>query len=147
MFAWLEARTHCHSTEDEDKVARSIQFFCPQARMAVSRAEGYNRNPILVMTARTDSSRAIKDFWRLIQSQHVIEGVLGMGVRMIDEEWVLHLRFGKQEAFRGEVVLVNQEDAVSVRLKIARQPARNRDAFEAAKESIEELTRDHVSHA
>ena len=146
MFAWLEARAHCHATEDEDKVARSIKFLCPQIDVALAKTEGYYRNPILVLTARTDRQRLIREFWRSLESHGLTEGILSTGRKMIDEEWIMHLRFGKQEAFGGRAVLVNQEDAVSVRLKIARQPPRNRDALEVARQSIEELTEEHVSH-
>jgi RNA binding exosome subunit len=146
MFAWLELRTHCHATEDQEKVAKALGFICPHARLTVARAEGYNRNPILVMIARTDSSRAIKDFWRLMHRESLVDAILGSGGKAVDDNGVLHLRLGKQEAYLGKAVLTDREDVVSVRIKIARFSPQKRNPLEIAKETIEELTKVDVSH-
>jgi RNA binding exosome subunit len=146
MFAWLELRTYCHATEDQEKVAKALGFICPQARLTFARAEGYNRNPILVMTARTDSSRAIKDFWRLLHRESLVDTILQSGGKMVDDNGVLHLRLGKQEAFMGKAILTDRDDVVSVRIKIARQSPQKRHPFEIARETIEELTKADVSH-
>jgi RNA binding exosome subunit len=146
MFAWLELRTHCHATEDQEKVARAMQFICPQARLTVARTEGYNRNTILVMTARTDSSKAIKDFWRLLNRESLVDTVLESGSKMVDGNGVLHLRLGKQEAYLGKAVLSEHEDVVSVRMKIARHSPKKQDLLEIARAAIEELKKTDVSH-
>jgi RNA binding exosome subunit len=146
MFAWLELRTYCHATEDQEKVAKALGFICPQAKLTVARTEGYNRNPILVMTARTDSSRAIKDFWRQLRRESLVDTILESGGKMVDDNGVLHLRLGKQEAYMGRAVLTEREDVVSVRIKIARHSPQKQDPFEIARETIEELTKVDVSH-
>jgi RNA binding exosome subunit len=145
MFAWLELRAHCHATEDEEKVARAMELLCPQAKRTISRTEGYHGNPILVMTARTDSSKAIRRFWLLMQKEGLVDAILNLGDKIVDDGGVLHLRMGKQEAYLGRAVLANEEDVVAVRLKVPRIPSKKASVFETAKETIMELTRDHVS--
>lgn len=147
MFAWLELRAYCHATEDQEKVAKALGFICPQAKVTVTRTEGYNRNPILIMTARTDSSRAIKEFWRLLERESLVGSILEYGRKMVDDNGVLHLRLGKQEAFKGKATLTDREDVVSVRIKIARHPPQSKDPLEIARETIQELTKTDVSHA
>ena len=148
MFAWLELRTYCHATEDREKVAKALAFICPQARVTISKAEGYNRNPILIMTARTDSSRAIKDFWRLMRRENLAGTIMESGGRMVDDDGVLHLRLGKQEAYLGIGALTEHEDVVSVRIKIASySPQEKRKPLEILGETVEELAKADVSHA
>jgi len=146
MFAWLELRTYCHATEDQEKVAKALGFICPRAKLAVTRAKGYNQNPILVMIARTDSKRAIRDFWDLMRREGLVDTVMASASKMLDDNCVLHLRLGKQEAYAERAVLTDREDVVSVQIKIARHPPQRQDPLEIVKKSIGELRDLDVSH-
>jgi len=146
MFAWLELRTYCHATEDQEKVVKALAFICPQANLRVAKVEGHNRNPILVMTARADSPRAIKDFWRLMRQESLIGKILGNGRKMMDDNGILHIRLGKQEAYQGRAILSEREDVISARLKVVKYAPSKQDAFDTVRETIEELTKIDVSH-
>ncbi len=145
-FAWFELRAHCHATEDEEKVAKVLDFLSPGVRPAKVRAEGFYRNPILVFTARTDSQRLIKGFWRLLDEGGLIPAILDNGGQMIDDEGIIHMRMGKQEAYLGKAALAEGEDVVAVRVKVIKYPSQRGSLLDIAKESIMELTRRHAPH-
>lgn len=143
-FAWLELRTHCHATEDEEKVSLALQFLCPGVKPSSTKTEGFHRNPIIVLAARTDNAKSIREFWRLLHGENLVGSILGLGGKAIDKDSVLHFRLDKQEAYLGKAVLAGDEDAIVVRVKVIRYPSAKGDVMSTARESIMELTQRHV---
>lgn len=144
MFAWLELKTHCHATEDEAKVARSLQVLLPGARPQITKTRGFHKNPILVLLARTERARDIKEFWRLMDSSGLVGHIVDSLGEEVDDGGLLHLRLGKQEAYLGKPVIARDEDAIVVRMKIARRPGVKVTLLDEAKDSIRELLEKHV---
>ena len=146
MFAWLELRTHCHATEEEEKVVKAINFLAPGIKVARQRTEGFHRNPIIVLVARTNSKNMMKDFWRLLDGHGLVSRVLECGAKSVDEDGILHFHLGKQDAYAEKAVLTEGEDVVAVRLKIIRYPSQKDSLFDLAKHTVMELTGGHAPH-
>jgi len=132
-FLWVELRTYCHPTEQEDRVRAAIEGVGPGATVAIVRAESHFGLPLLILSSRLAEPEPRKAFW------HRLKGAPGMAEAIasikdhIDDDCVLHLRLDKQRAFHGEIVLVNHDDVVSVRAKVASFPAKRNEAARRAK--------------
>ena len=132
-FLWVELRAFCHPTEQEDRVRAAIERAAPGAAVATAQAESHFGPPLLILTARITAAGPKKAFW------HRLKGAPGMDAAIesikdhIDDNCVLHLRLDKQRAYQGEFVLVEHDDVVSVRAKVASFPAKRNEAARRAK--------------
>jgi len=144
VFAWLELKTHCHATEDEAKVARSLQALFPGAKPQITKTAGFHKNPILVISARTERAKDIKEFWRLMDSSGLVGRIVDSLKDEVDEGGLLHLRLGKQEAYLGKPAIARDEDAIVVRMRIARRPGAKATWLDEARDSIRGLLEKHV---
>ncbi len=146
MFSWLELRTHCHATEDEEKVKKALKNLCPALEPSVANMNGYHRNPIQVLTVKTNKKKDIKAFWLLLGEQGLIPHVLDLLDDGIDDNGVLHLRFDKQKAHQGRFVLARHDDSIVVKIKIIRFSGNKGSHAALARESITELTQSDAPH-
>ncbi len=144
MFSWLELRTHCHATEDEEKVTRALKNLCPAINPSVAKMDGYHRNPILVLTVKTNKKKDIRAFWKSLNKHDLVPQVLDMLDDGIDDNGVLHLRLDKQEAHHGRFVLTKHNDSIVAKMKIVRFSGSKVSHAEVARESITELTQSNA---
>lgn len=114
----------CHATEDEDKVMKTMNLLLPrETEVARSKAEGYHKNPIIIFTAETAGKKAAVEWWEVLlkkldeKSQANVIQKLGM----IDKSNLLFLRFDKQKASKGDLVLAEGGDVIHVMVKFARK--------------------------
>lgn len=139
MFHRLEFRVHCHSTEEEEKVLKALNFVTGGAESTKSSAEGFHHNPIIVLTATLKNAQTIRAFWGRFKESRELEPLLDdLGTR-IDEDGNLHLRLDKQEAFGGRLKVVRHDDIISMKGKVAAYPARREKAIEVALSYLKEV--------
>jgi len=131
-FLWVELRAFCHPTEQEDRVRAAIEKTAPGAAVVTAQAETHFGLPLLILTARLTEAAPKKAFW------HRLKGAPGMNEAIasikdhVDDNCVLHLRLDKQRALQGEFVIVDHDDVVSVRAKVASFPAKRNEAARRA---------------
>jgi RNA binding exosome subunit len=129
-----------HATEDEEKVRGVLRALLPKD-MEIERrgAKGHHGNPILIFSARIRRRSDLRRFWREFM------GGLGAGEKQklssaamdrLGEDCCLYLRFDKQLASGGELMLTDSGDALHVRLKVAAYPAKQEIAAELVREFV-----------
>ncbi len=126
-FCSAVVNVHAHATEDEQRVLGIIKALLPAAaEIKKSSTKGHHGNPIIVFESRLGQKKLVKELWQRMLSR-MYEGTfakLRMGFReRVDDSCFLHLRFDKQLAQGGELILTDVGDAIHLRLKIVAFPA------------------------
>jgi len=118
----LDLVTHCHATEDPEKVKKAIlNVLPPELRSAVNVSEvvleGYYGNPIIRMGVVLRGEDAEKAFKYVIRS--LSEGDRGYLLLSLEQRYdrksnKLYLRLDKQEAYLGRLVLNDGSDTIRI---------------------------------
>lgn len=119
---------HAHATEDEQKLLEIIRSFVPPS-VEVHRScmQGHHGNPIVVFESRIDQKNELKEFWRTLLSrmdEATISELRKLVRERMDESCFLYLRFDKQAALDGKLVLTETGDSVHLKLKVIAFPAK-----------------------
>ncbi len=145
---YIALRTTAQATEDPLKVRSVLDLFLsPQKEEKDSSdivhetvAEGYHGNPIIVMEAEVKKKKDcqyIIDYIRHNLGATGIDRLINELPRRVDDDCNLFIRFDKQEAYQGRLVITSSSDAVHLRMKIEVYPARREAGIEAAREMFE----------
>ncbi|MCI4371516.1 MAG: hypothetical protein L3J78_02600 [Thermoplasmata archaeon] len=130
---WVEARTYCHSTEEEERVATALAFACPGGEVTREVLEGHFGNPLVRLTRRLENGKLIRAVWDRWSAEGLTDSI-GQDVdARIDQEGILHFRLDKQEAFQERLALAKDSDIIDVRLKLIAYPAKPEEARRAAR--------------
>lgn len=120
---YLELEAYTHATEDEAKVLKALKNVVPpkvltKVRIRKIRVKGHYGNPILIVKARIIKpnladilgflSERMEEYDKIYLSKNLD--------RFTDETGTLYLRFDKQEAYLGRLVL-EKRDPICIRLK------------------------------
>lgn len=130
-FHYVQFRTFAHATEDEARVRDALVHVIgdPEVDVNVSSAEGHHGNPILLLEAELKNRPTIDAFFhRVAEDPHRYGMLVDQMERRLDDNNTFYLRFAKQPAYRGDLVLAQEEDAVLVRAKVAAFPAKRERA-------------------
>src|SRR2546426_11198924 len=60
----IEARTYCHATEDEERVAAALLFAVPEGETSREELQGHFGNPLVRLTRRVEKRPAIRAVWK-----------------------------------------------------------------------------------
>lgn len=121
---WIEARVHAHATEDEDRVRSALGAALPAGEDRREKLEGHMGNPIVRIVRRVETSGPVREAWESWRASGILAALGADGGPRLDDEGVLHLRFDKQEAYLGRLVLARETDAIDVRVRLAAHPAK-----------------------
>lgn len=120
--------TFVHATEDEERVLDAFRILLPEEiEIRRSGLRGHHGNPIVNLEARIGRKGALRDLWQRVLAKlrgGELEKIAKIAPGRIDETCHLHLRFDKQLAYAGELVLTEGGDAIHLRLKVAAYPAK-----------------------
>lgn len=129
-----------HATEEESRVLRGLKVLLPEdVEVGRRRAKGHHGNPISILSATIRKRGLLREFQRrLIAGLRAgeKEKLIETAVERVGEDCRLYLRFDKQLAYRGELVLTEGGDAIHIRLKIAAYPAKREVAVRLLEEFI-----------
>ena len=145
---YIALRTTAQATEDPLKVRSVLDLFLPPQDeekdgsdiVHETVAEGYHGNPIIVMEAEVKKKKDcqyIIDYIRHNLGVAGTERLINELPRRVDDDCNLFIRFDKQEAYQGRLVITSSSDAVHLRMKIEVYPARREAGIEAAREMFE----------
>ena len=139
MFHWVEVRTFCHATEEEDRVLAAVRTVMPEGEVHRDTLEGHFGNPLIVLTARTDAAADVRAVWsRIVAAIGAGEALRELDARL-DDDLVFHLRLDKQRAYRGEIAKASSPDVIAVRAKVAAFPKKREVATRALRALLEGL--------
>lgn len=116
----VRARAICSATESEEKVARAVSNVLGidvTGRAKWLRTTGIFNEPLSVLEVEVTGEEATAVADRLLSL--LSEGELEERTERSGEGEVIHLRFDKQEAYRGRLVL-GERDAVKVEVRRVR---------------------------
>jgi RNA binding exosome subunit len=123
----VQISTIAHATDDLDKIQAALRFILPESlkgREIFTRKymQGHHGNPIVTFEAKLTKHLEVEQFTDHFTKQ------LPKNMKLLierdlevhsDDEGNLYMRLDKQQAFRGEVEL-GDEDPIRVRLKFSR---------------------------
>ncbi|MGC9517772.1 MAG: RNA-binding protein [Methanomicrobiales archaeon] len=138
MIHNISYRVFVYGTENEEKVREAINTLFPNSLPEKDIIEGYYKNKVLIFYDKIDKKRDIKDFIKKIENLpiNIKNNLMNELDDKIDYRGNFFLRFDKQEAYKGNLVVVNHGDAIHVKVKIAAYPAKKNIAINIAKEMI-----------
>ena len=139
MFHWVEMRTFCHATEDEDKVVAALRTVLPNAEVRSDVLEGHFGNLLVALIARTEKASDIEAIWRRIVDALGKDETLRDLESRIDSDGVYHLRLDKQRAYRGGIERATSDDVISIRAKVASFPRKREVAAGVVRAFVEAL--------
>jgi len=126
-FSSAVVSVHAHATEDEQRVLGILKGILPgSAEIRKSGLKGHHGNPIVDFEARLGQKKDLKELWQRVLSGMREDTFAKLGTMLqdrVDESCFMYLRFDKQSAYGGELVLTDAGDAIHVRLKVSAFPA------------------------
>lgn len=136
-FHYIDLRTFCYATEDEQRVKRALRTLVPEEHdIDRQESKGHYGDRILIFSTRVETA----DEMRYVLGQLDTGDVFGRIAAEIDdrvtENTELFIQLDKQAAFNGTVAL---GDGITVRAKIEAYPAKRAHAIENVTDAIEEL--------
>ncbi len=132
-----------HSTEDMEKVGEAMAELFPfEFEIEVSRAKGHYGNELTFLEVELKDRKKIREFLRYIFERLKDSGELDYLKETLEDRIdagnVLHLRFDKQRAYLGELIL-GSSDPIAVKIKITTFPSKKEIAVKAIKEMMDEV--------
>jgi len=135
-FHLVTLRTICHATEDEKKVLTAFRVLTGDAKVERTETVGYFSNRIVLFETKLTRSRDIQDLWSTLSTWGVLSQVKDEVEERVDERYVFHLRFCKQEAYKGSLVLGGAGDTIAVSARIAAFPPGREEALRIVQGAI-----------
>jgi len=92
-----------------------------------SKLKGHHGNPITGFEARVNRKILLRELWERVVAKlraGELDNIRGILPMKIDNSCRIYLRFDKQLAYRGELVLAESGDAIHLKLKTAAFPAK-----------------------
>jgi len=137
MFHWIEVRTFCYATEEEERVLAALRTVTPEIEPRRETREGYFGNPLVVLTARAEDAPTQRAVWaRIVAALGTDEILRGIEDRL-DEDGIYYLRFDKQSAYLGRIETAKRPDVIAFRAKVAAFPKRRENLVAALKAAVE----------
>lgn len=138
----IEISTICHATEDIERVKNALLKFIPQeikdnVRIEQLQAKGYYKNPItrlIVKFKGKEAEKVAKYIFSLIDSSERNILFTTLDNRLDTRTGKLYIRFSKQDAYLGSVVLFDGDDVIRVVITLRRVRS-----VEDAKKVLKEL--------
>lgn len=136
----IEARTFCHATEEEERVATALAFACPEGETSRERLEGHFGNPLVRLTRRVEKASAIRAVWDRWTAAGLPARIAKEVQARVDEDGFLHFRLDKQAAYRETLTVAGDSDAIDVRVKLIAYPAKAEEIRRVAQSVLQGAT-------
>ncbi len=136
-FHYVDLRTFCYSTEDENRVETALRTFLPEdTEIEREVTEGHHGDRILVLSVRLERADEVRHVLSKLTELGSFARLLAELEDRIDENCAFFIQLDKQEAYRDRVEL---GEGLMLRGKVEAYPAKRERAIETAKEALEEL--------
>jgi RNA binding exosome subunit len=136
-FHYVDLRTFCYATEDDERVAAALRTFLPDdAEIRRQETEGHHGNRISVLSTRLDRADEIRHVLSRLADIEDFGGLLAELDDRVDDDCAFFLQVDKQAAFNGVVAL---GDGLMLRGKVEAYPADRERAIETAEAALQDL--------
>jgi len=122
-------RAFCYATEDEQKVEKAFSFIanCKEGeKIKKKKVEGYFGDTIQIFELFIKNTSSIKALCKHIFPAISEEDI----IKNVDNECSLILRFNKQDAFEGNIMLTHKNDVIFLKGKIKAYPSSRENAIQ-----------------
>lgn len=136
MIHNVTLRAIAQATESEERVKKALSLFLFDNEIETIKTEGHYGNPITILQAQIKGRdcRKFIDFLKSKLSESDLERLKNQLTERVDDDCVIHLRFDKQAAYNGTVLLATTTDTIAAQVKLRAYPARREKALAIAKE-------------
>ena len=145
MIHHISLRTSAQATEDPEKVRSSLQFFLPPEDedsrksdvdiISESITSGYYGNQIIVFEARLHRKKQCQYLIDVIK-QHLgnerMSQLIAQLPQRIDDDCNLYIRFDKQKAYLGRLIMTRVRDPLLLKIKLKAYPATKEKGIQVA---------------
>lgn len=114
----LDVRVFLHATENRDRVLAALRFVTGTGEFRESRAEGYHGNPIMIFEIELGSRKDIDQFWARAREAGIFPGLEENLEERVNDDGELFIRFEKQNALEGRLVLSTGDDVIAARARV-----------------------------
>ena len=136
-FHYVDLRTFCYETEDEQRVEAALRTFLPDdVEIEREVSEGHHGDRILVLSIRLERADEVRHVLGELATLESFDRLLEELDDRIDDNCALFLQLDKQAAYKGRVELGS---GLMLRAKVEAYPAKKEHAVENAREALEAL--------
>ena len=138
MIHHISYRVFVHGTEDEKKVREAIKTIFPTSSPQMDMTEGYYKNPILVLHDKIAEKKDLNASVKILKEMKIPDKkkILNRLENKMDDKGNFFLRFDKQEAYLGNLKVVEHGDAIRLKIKMAAYPAKKDIAMKLARKLL-----------
>lgn len=144
----ISAMVFIRATEDEEKVMKAFSLVLPpeeerkkmKIQIQKKKVKGVLGNPIIIVEAKATRKSDARKWWahiRSLLSERDVEYILNHPDDFLDEYGTVHLRFDKQEAYKGKPVLTGGGGVIKVRVQLEAYPAKPEEYLKSFKRLFE----------
>ena len=133
-FHYVDLRSFCYDTEDEQRVERALRHFLPEDT-EIERAEsrGHHGDRIVVLSVRVERADEIRHVFDQLRAGADIDAIRAELEDRVTENCEFFVHLDKQAAFQGDAQL---GEGISFRAKVEAYPAKREAALENAREAL-----------
>jgi RNA binding exosome subunit len=114
----IKVETFCHATEDLNKVIAALNNITGMEtkNYRIDKLLGHWRNPIMYVYTEFEKYEALNVLKNIISKMEDNDKKeINSKIHLyLDEQGKLYLRFDKQEAYKGKIILSNKDDIIKV---------------------------------
>ena len=133
-FHYVDLRTFCYETEDEQRVEAALRQFLPdEFEIERQTTEGHHGDRIVVFSARVENADGVRHVLDRLRESAEFDRLRSELDQRVDDNCSLFVHLDKQAAYRGETRL---GEGISLRAKIEAYPAKKENAVENAREAL-----------
>jgi RNA binding exosome subunit len=138
-FHYIDLRTFCYATEDDQRVEDALRTFLPE-EFEIQRAasEGHHGDRIFVLSGRVENTNEMRTVLERLTElpEAEFKAVQNELDERVTENTEFFLTLSKQAAFNGDV---ERGDGIKLRAKVEAYPAKKQHAIENVETVLETL--------
>ena len=137
MIHNIKFRAFVYENESIDEITQSILNILPEADIEAEEAEGLLEDKIIILSGVVSKKRYTKTFFKTLMDSVDLEKLNDDLELKIDEKGNWFLRFDKDDALDEKWTILDNGDAIHLKVKIAAFPAKKQIAVDKVREAIE----------
>lgn len=137
MIHNIKFRAFVYENESIDEITQSILNILPEADIEAEEAEGLLEDKIIILSGVVSKKRYTKTFFKTLLDSVDLEKLNDDLELKIDEKGNWFLRFDKDDALDEKWTILDNGDAIHLKVKIAAFPAKKQIAVDKVREAIE----------
>ncbi|WP_338729188.1 RNA-binding protein [Haladaptatus sp. DJG-WS-42] len=133
-FHYIDLRTFCYATEDENRVIEAIRAFLPdEFELERMETKGHHGDRIVILSARVEKADDVRVVLDKLAALENIDQVRAEIDQRVDDNCSFFIHLDKQAAFKD---IAKLGEGLSLRGKVEAYPAKKAKAVEIVREAI-----------